>query len=118
MQPIVLINITRMDATIKEGFDFLCNGCTVNTGPLQIHLDEKACGDGDNRGVLDYRKNVARARLDLVIELTGIEPLRAVLHSEGVITEDHNFGLSGPLEVLPHPLFGPEGLTAAVLPGS
>ncbi len=118
MQPMVPINITRMDATITEGFDFVCDGRTLNTGPLQIHLDEKARGECDNRGVLDYRKNVARARLNLVIELTGIEPLRAVLHSEGVITEDHNFGLSGPLEVLPHPLFGSEGLTAAVLPGS
>jgi hypothetical protein len=130
MQPTVPINITKMDATITEGFDFLWNGCTVNSGPLKIHLDDKAHGEGDNRGVLDYQKNVARARLNLVIDLTGIarllpraahcepmQPLRAVLHSEGVITEDHNFGLSGPMEVLPHPFFGPEGVSAVVLPG-
>ena len=130
MQPTVPINITKMEATIKEGFDFLWNGFRVNSGPLQIHLDDKARGEGDNRGVLDYEKNVARARLNVVVDLTGIarllgraahcspmQPLRAVLHSEGVITEDHNFGLSGPMEVLPHPLFEPEGLSAAVLPG-
>src|SRR5262245_58156680 len=46
-----------------------------------------------------------------------MQPLRAVLHSEGVITGDHNFGLSGPIEVLPHPLFGPEGVSVVVLPG-
>ena len=72
MQPTVPINITKMDATITEGFDFLWNGCTVNSGPLQIHLDDKARGEGDNRGVLDYQKNVARARLNVVIVLTGI----------------------------------------------
>ena len=130
MQSTVPINVTKMDATITEGFDFLWNGCTVNSGPLQIRLDDTARGGNDNRGVLDYQKNVARARLNVVIDLTGIErllsrtgycepmqPLRAVLHSEGVITEDHNFGLSGPMEVLPHPLFGPEGVSAVVLPG-
>jgi hypothetical protein len=130
MQPTIPINITKMEATITEGFDFLWDGCRVNSGPLQIHLDDKARGEGDNRGVLDYQKSVARARLNVVIDLTGIarllppavpceamQPLRAVLHSEGVITEDHNFGLSGPMEVLPHPLFGPEGVSAVVLPG-
>jgi hypothetical protein len=94
-----------------------------------VHID-KARGEGDNRGVLDYQKNVARARLNVVVALTGIArllaraancepmpPLRAVLHWEGVITEDHNFGLSGPMEVLPHPLFGPEAVSAVVLPG-
>jgi len=130
VQSTVPINITKMDATITEGFDFLWNGCTVNSGSLQIHLDDKARREGDNRGVLDYTRNVARARLNVVIDLTGIarllargahcermQPLRAVLHSEGVITEDHNFGLSGPMEVLPHPLFGPEGVSVLVLPG-
>lgn len=130
MQPAVPINITKMDAAITEGFDFLWNRCRINSGPLQIHLDDKACGEGDNRGILDYQTNVARARFNVVIDLTGIarllarashceamQPLHAVLYSEGVITEDHNFGLSGPLKVLPHPLFGPEGVVAAVLPG-
>src|SRR5262247_2275877 len=130
MQPTVSINITKMDATITEGFDFLWNGFRVNSGPLQIHLDDTTRGEGANRGVLDYQKNVARARLNVVIDLTGIarllgraahceamQPLRAVLHSEGVITEDHNFGLSKPMEVLPHPLFGPEGVSVLVLPG-
>lgn len=130
MQPAVPINITKMDATITEGFDFLWNRCRINSGPLQIHLDAKACGEGDNRGILDYQTNVARARFNVVIDLTGtarllaraahceaMQPLHAVLDSEGVITDDHNFGLSGPIKVLPHPLFGPEGVVAAVLPG-
>ena len=79
---------------------------------------------------LDYHNNVARARFNVVIDVTGIArllartahcepmpPLRAILHSEGVITEDHNFGLSGPMEVWPHPLFGAEGVSAVVLAG-
>ncbi len=130
MQGTVPFRITKMDATIPEGIDFLWNGCTNNSGPLQVQLDDQACGEGDNRGELDYQTNVARARFNVRIDLSGvtkllarvahgepIEPIRAVLHSEGVITEDHNFGLSGPMEVQPHPLFGAEGVLAAVLPG-
>jgi hypothetical protein len=130
MQPTVPINITKMDATITEGFDFLWNGFRVNSGPLQVHLDDKARGKSDNRGVLDYEKNVARARLRVVIDLSSIakllarvageamQPLRAVMHAEGVIAENHNFGLSGPMEFSPHPLFAPEGVSAVVLPGN
>ena len=130
MQPTVPIDITKMDATLTEGIDFLWNGCTLNSGPLRIHLDDQARGEGDNRGELDYQNNVARARFNVVIDVAGIarllarathcepmQPIRAVLHSEGVITEDHNFGLSGPMEVSPHPLFGAEGVSAMVLPG-
>jgi hypothetical protein len=130
MQPTVRIHITKMAATIMGGIDFLWNGCRVSSGPLRIHLDDQARGEADNRGELDYEKNVARARFNVAIEVTGIArllaratdcepmlPIRAVLHSEGAITEDHNFGLSGPMEVQPHPLFGTEGLSAVVLPG-
>ena len=130
MQAIVPFNITKMDATIMEGIDFLWNGRTVNSGPLQVRLDDQARANDDNRGELDYETNMARARFNVMIDLTSIakllasathcealQPIRAVLHSEGVITDDHNFGLSGPMEVQPHPLFGAEGITAAVLPG-
>ena len=129
MQPTVPINITKMDATIPEGFDFLWNGFRVNSGPLRVHLDDKSRGESDNRGVLDYEKNVARAQLHVVIDLSGIarllaraageamQPLRAVMHAEGAIVENHNFGLSGPMEFSPHPLFGPEGVSVLVLPG-
>jgi hypothetical protein len=130
MQTTVPFDISKMDATIPEGIDLLWNGCTVNSGPLQVQLDDQARGEGDNRGELDYETNVARARFNVRIDLSGVakllacashcepmEPIRAVLHSEGVITEDHNFGLSGPMEVQPHPLFGPEGVSLAVLAG-
>jgi hypothetical protein len=119
MHPTVPIEITKLDAMIPEGIQFLWNGSTVNSGPLKIRLDNQARTEGDNRGELDYRKNVARARFNVVIDFTGMamQPLRAVLHSEGVITEDHNFGLSGPMEVRTHPLFGAEGVSVAVLPG-
>jgi hypothetical protein len=119
-----------MDATIPEGIDLVWNGRTINSGPLQVQLDDQAHAEGDNRGELDYASNSARARFNLRIDVSGlvkllaravhcepIEPVRAVLHSEGVVTEDHNFGLSGPMEVQPHSLFGAEGVSAAVLPG-
>jgi len=130
MQSTVPFGVTKMDATIPEGIDFVWNRCTINSGPLRVQLDDHARAEGDNRGELDYETNVARARFNLRIDLSGvakllaraaqcepIEPIRAVLHSDGIITEDHNFGLSGPMEVQPHPLFGSEGVLAAVLPG-
>jgi len=130
MQTTVPIQVTTLDAAIPEGFVFASNGRTVHSGPLRIHLDNQARGAGDNRGELDYEKNVARARFNVVIDVTGIaavvshathcepmQPIRAVLHSEGLITEDHNFGLSGTMQVHPHPFFGPEGVSLAILPG-
>jgi len=119
-----------MNATIPEGIDLVWNGCTINSGPLHVQLDDQAHAEGDNRGELDYETNFARARFNLRIDLSGVakllartaycepmEPIRAVLHSEGVVTEDHNFGLSGPMEFQPHALVGPEGISATVLPG-
>ena len=130
MQARVPFGITRMDATIPEGIDLVWNGCTINSGPLQVQLDDQAHAEGDNCGELDYESHLARARFNLRIDVSGlvkllartaycepIEPIRAILDSEGVVTEDHNFGLSGPMEVQPHPLFGAEGVSAAVLPG-
>jgi len=130
MQTIVPFAITKMDATIPEGIDLLWNGTTINSGPLQVQLDDQAHAEGDNRGELDYESNVARARFNVRVDLSGlvkllaraaycepIEPIRAVLHSEGVVTEDHNFGLSGPMEVRPHPFFGADGFPALILPG-
>jgi hypothetical protein len=130
MQTTVPIQVTTMDATIPEGFVFEWNGRTVHSGPLRICLDNHARDEGDNRGELDYEKNVARAQFNIVIDFTGIarvlshaahcelmQPIRAVLHSEGGITEDHNFGLSGPMQFQPHPFFGDEGVSVAILPG-
>ena len=130
MRARVPFGITEMDATIPEGIDLVWNGCTISSGPLRVQLDDEAHAESDNRGELDYETNFARARFNLKIDLSGIskvlaqaghcepiEPVRAVLHSEGVVTEDHNFGLSGPMEFQPHPLFGAEGISATVLPG-
>jgi hypothetical protein len=130
MRATVLFDITKMDVTIPEGIDLVWNGCTINSGPLQVHLDDQARGAADNRGELDYGTNLAHARFNVSIDLSSvakllaggahcepIEPIRGVLHSEGVITEDHNFGLSGPMEIQPHPLFGAEGVSIVVLQG-
>lgn len=130
MQSTIPIDITKMQAAIPEGIDVLWNGRHVNSGPLEIHLDGQARGEDDNRGELNYESNVASARFNLTIDVRGIaklvasatqyasmQPLRAVVQSEGVITEDHNFGLSGPVHFAPHPLFGAAGVSAMILPG-
>jgi hypothetical protein len=130
MQPTVLFDITNMDAKVREGIDLVWNGRRLNSGPLHVRLDDQAVNDGDNRGELDYETSMARARFNLRIDLYGlakrlagalycefIEPIRAVVYSEGVITQDHNFGFSGPMKINPHPLFGAEEVSALVLPG-
>jgi hypothetical protein len=122
MQATVPIDITKMDATIPEGIDLLLKGIKVNSGPLEVRLDREARSQGANCGELDYDRNVARARFNVSIVMTGVarllgravQPIRAVVDTEGVMTEDHNFGLSGPMEIQPHPLFE---FSAAVLPG-
>src|SRR2546426_12223176 len=120
MQATVLFGITKMNATIPEGIDFVWNGRAINSGPLQVQLDNQARAEGDNRGELDYGTNVARARFNVRIDLSGvakllaraarcepIERIPAALHSEGGISEAHNFGLSGPGAYQPEPLFAP-----------
>jgi hypothetical protein len=128
MQSTVPFDVTKMNATIPEGIDLVWNECAINSGPLQVELDDQARGEGDNCGEFDYETKVARARFNVRIDVSSIpkllaraahcepiEPIRAVLHSQGGITEDHNFGLSGPMEIQPHSLF--EVVSAAVLPG-
>ena len=66
MQTTVPIQVTTMDATIPEGFVFKWNGRTVDSGPLRIRLDNHARGEGDNRGELDYEKNVQAAIREIV----------------------------------------------------
>ena len=130
MQATIPFKVTKMDATIPEGIDFVWKGYTMKSGPLQVQLDDLSRAEGDNCGELDYETNVTRARFNVRIDLSGvakllagavhcepIQPIRAVLQSEGVITEDHNFGLSGPMVFHDHPLFGAEGVVAAILPG-
>src|SRR5947208_2169917 len=77
MQATVPFGITKMDATIPEGIDFVWNGRAINSGPLQVQLDNQARAEGDNRGELDYGTNVARARFNVRIDLSGVAKLLA-----------------------------------------
>ena len=61
MKATVPFKVTKMDATIPEGIDLVWKGCTINSGPLQVQLDNLARAEGDNCGELDYETNVARA---------------------------------------------------------
>src|ERR1700758_3151310 len=71
MQARVPFGITSMKATIPEGINLVWNGCTINSGPLQVQLDDEARAEGDNRGELDYEANVAHARFNMRIDLSG-----------------------------------------------
>src|SRR5262249_15279576 len=126
MEPAVSFEITEMEAAIPEGIDFVWNGSRFNSGPLQVRLDRQAREEGDNSGELDFDTNVARARFNLAIDMSGVakrvagsqcdwvRPMRAVLDAEGVITEDHNFGFSGPMNIHPH-LFAGTGQISALV---
>lgn len=130
MHATVPFEVNSMKATIPEGIDFTWKGCSINSGPIHVTLDDQARAEGDNRGELDYDSNKARARFNLKMEFPALakgiigsalpeltQPIRGVLQSEGLITEDHNFGLSGPLEVQEHPLVDPQEVSASILPG-
>src|SRR5215831_11521885 len=77
MRATVPFDITKMDSTIPEGIDLLWNGCTINSGPLQVHLDDQARGAGDNRGELDYGTNLVHARFNVRIDLSSVAKLLA-----------------------------------------
>ena len=77
MQATVSFGITKMDATIPEGIDLVWNGRTINSGPLDVQLDDQAHAEGDNSGELDYETNLARARFNLRIDLSGASRVTA-----------------------------------------
>jgi hypothetical protein len=92
-----------------------------------LELDDQR----ESRGRLDYGSCKAKAEFHVKLSfpefaetLRGFgvdggmtEPLKAELHSEGAIGEDHSFGLSGDCRVQEHPLFD-SSLSASVLPGT
>src|SRR5207249_8427340 len=101
MQATVPFGITKMDATIPEGIDFVWNGRAINSGPLQVQLDNQARAEGDNRGELDYGTNVARARFNLRIDLSGVAKLLARAASRSSSrSEEHTSELQSRFELV------------------
>ncbi len=124
------LRITNLAASVPEGVTIEWQGKEYDSGPLTIRLDESG-PDSAHQGVLDYSRRHAQAefhvRLEFpeftsVLEAVGLDPeltrpVRAVLHSEGEILEDHSFALSGHCDLGPHALLPSEETKASVLPG-
>ncbi len=122
--------VTKLRAQVDEPVMLRWRGTEVDAGALTVELDKNVSGTG-NQGALDYSRRRARAEfhvclsfpdlastlgsLDVDHELT--QPLRAVIHSEGEILDDHSFVLSGGCDLQPHALFPREETMASVLPG-
>jgi hypothetical protein len=127
---LVTFRITSLTARVPEGVALAWQGKEFLSGPLVIGLDEDTSSAG-NRGVLDYSRCRVRATFQVLfsfpdfartLEELGVDPeltspMRATLHSEGKIVEDHSFVLSGPCDLAPHALLTSPETTACVLPG-
>ncbi len=125
---IVTFQVSKLAASVAEGVSIEWQGQEFNSGPLTIELDETAT---HSVGMLDYSRRRAEAEFhvqlafpDLVsmLEPLGVDPeltrpVRAVLHSEGEILDDHSFALSGRCKLAPHEILSSEETLASVLPG-
>jgi hypothetical protein len=119
--------VTRLQATVPDGVPLEYQGRRFSSGPLTIELDV----ENPSCGFLDYSCRRAKAEfhvrmqfsefaetlLGLGADISFTNPVRATLHSQGDILDDHSFYLSGPCELLPHELFRPNEAAATVLPG-
>jgi hypothetical protein len=128
-EQIVEFRITNLLARVRESISLEWQGKEFDSGPLIIEL-ENASVTG-NRGMLDYFRSSARAEFQVqltfpefaaTLEDVGLDPefahpVRARIHAEGKILEDHSFALSGPCDLASHALFIPEETKAWVLPG-
>ena len=122
--------VTKLKAQVAEPVALEWQGMEVDAGPVTVELDESASDTG-NQGALDYSRRHAHAEFHVrlrfpdlasTLESLGVDqqltqPLRAVIHSEGEILDDHSFVLSGGCDLKPHALFPCEETMASVLPG-
>ena len=122
----ITFQVTDLVAQVPDGVPLQWQGAELDSGPLHLELASDA-----SRGVLDY--DAGRAQVEfhvllsfpvLVDELRGLgvdedllQPVRAVLRSEGPIRDDHRLALSGHAELEPHGLFPAEESGAAMLDG-
>src|SRR5262249_47632611 len=126
-QDLLKFQVTKLSASAPEGVPVEWQGKEFSSGPLTIDLDE----NGGSRGSLDYARRQARAEFHVrlkfpefadLLESLGVDPkltqpVRAVLHSEGAILEDHSFALSGRCDLDPHGMLPRDETAASVLPG-
>jgi hypothetical protein len=116
--------VTDLNVAIVEGFNIKWQGRDINSGSVSITL-----GQAGSRGVIDYangKVNVEfRVRIgipelfetleDLGADPELLEPVTAVIRSEGVVFEDHSFRLAGKGVIAPHKLFDREHTVIDIL---
>ena len=129
-EQLLKFTITNLAAAVAEGVAVEWQGREFNSGPLTVGLDEST-PDIANQGVLDYGRGRAQAdfhvclsfpEFSIMLEELGVDPqlarpVRAVIHSEGEILDDHSLALSGRCELSPHALLPAEETRASVLSG-
>jgi hypothetical protein len=127
---LVKFRITNLHAQVPEGVVIQWQDQELNSGPLNIELDETA--SRGSRGILDYGHGRAQANFQVLLtfpelastlEMLGVDPeltqpVHAVICSEGQILDDHSFILTGPCKVADHALLNSKQTTACVLPGT
>lgn len=125
---VVNFRVTHLEAVVPDGVPIEWQGSQLDSGPLQIELDDVRSG---NRGTLDYSQRRAQADFnvclrfpvlagmlqDLGVDPSLTKPVRAVLHSTGEILENHGFAFEGSCDLAAHDLFSTGNAAAAVLPG-
>ena len=129
MDNLVKFSITSLRARVAEPVSIEWQGKRFDPGPLHICIDDIA---GSSGGVLDYSARHAQAEFHVLLtfpQFTEIleqldadtelaEPVHAVIYSDGDISDDHSFVLSGPCQLNPHALLNAEETKAFVLPGT
>ena len=129
-EQMVNFKITNFAAKVDERVPVEWQGKEFDSGPLTVELDKRVSSNA-NRGVLNYSQRRAQAEFRLrlrfpelanTLEALGVDPelvqpVSAVLHSEGEILDDHSFEFSGRCDLASHALFPSEETRACVLRG-
>jgi len=123
----VQVRVTELAASVREGVPIEWQGRTFSSGSLTIELDNAEASVGvldysSRRACVDFHVRLGFPEFAALLEGMGVDsaltqPVRALLHSEGEILDDHGFALSGACAVRPHGLFTGQKTAAAVLPG-
>jgi len=109
--------VTGINVAIEEGFKIKWQGREIDSGRLTITRREPG-----GSGVIDYKEGkvsvdfmvrIALSELFDVLDDMGVDqevtkPVDAVIHSEGVVFDDHCFRLAGKAQLAEHRIFSPE----------
>jgi hypothetical protein len=122
-QDVLHFDVTGLNVSIEEGFTLNWQGRDIESGRVVITLD-----GSESQGTVDYASGnvvvefhveVTLQELADVLSDMGAEPglaapVRGVIHSQGVVFEDHCFRLAGWGELAAHPIFN-EGTSVEIL---